>query len=233
MLKQLIKDLEKLADPQKSANSARYFKTGAWQYWEWDFFYGITVPETRIVVKKNFRSLDLDDVEKLLLNKYHEQRLTGLLVLVAKYKIANEQEKKSIFDFYMAHTKNINNWDLVDTSAPYIVWEYLLNRDKSILYTLAKSDNLWEKRISIIATLFFIKYGFFDDTLKLCKVLIGDSHDLIHKATGWCLREVWKKDEKILTEFLDENISNMPRTMLRYAIEKFDEDKRKHYLNIK
>lgn len=233
MLKQLIKDLEKLADPQKSANSARYFKTGVWQYWEWDFFYGITVPETRIVVKKYFRSLDLDDVEKLLLNKYHEQRLTGLLVLVAKYKIANEQEKKSIFDFYMAHTKNINNWDLVDTSAPYIVWEYLLNRDKSILYTLAKSDNLWEKRISIIATLFFIKYGFFDDTLKLCKVLIGDSHDLIHKATGWCLREVWKKDEKILTEFLDENIYNMPRTMLRYAIEKFDEDKRKYYLNLK
>ncbi|MDD2870438.1 MAG: DNA alkylation repair protein [Candidatus Gracilibacteria bacterium] len=233
MLKQLIKDLEKLADPQKSANSARYFKTGAGQYGEGDFFYGITVPETRIVVKKNFRSLDLDDVEKLLLNKYHEQRLTGLLVLVAKYKIANEQEKKSIFDFYMAHTKNINNWDLVDTSAPYIVGEYLLNRDKSILYTLAKSDNLWEKRISIIATLFFIKYGFFDDTLKLCKVLIGDSHDLIHKATGWCLREVGKKDEKILTEFLDENISNMPRTMLRYAIEKFDEDKRKHYLNIK
>lgn len=233
MLKQLIQELEKFSDTQRAINSARYFKTWVWQYWEWDKFYGLTVPETRIVVKKYYKLLSLDDVEKLILNEYHEQRLTGLLVLVAKYKSANEEEKKSIYDFYMAHTKNINNWDLVDTSAPYIVWNYLFNVDKSILYSLAKSENLWEKRISIIATLYFIKYNKYDDTLKLCNILINDTHDLIHKATGWCLREVWKKDEKVLTDYLDKNTTKMPRTMLRYAIEKFNEEKRKHYLNLK
>lgn len=233
MLKQLIQDLEKLSDPNRAINSARYFKTWLWQYWEWDKFYGITVPETRIVVKKYYKLLSLDDVEKLILNEYHEQRLTGLLVLVAKFKSANEDEKKSIYEFYMAHTKNINNWDLVDTSASYIVWNYLYDKDRTILYELSKSDNLWEKRISIISTFFFIAKKDFNDSLKICKILMNDSHDLIHKATWWALREIGKKDEEVLTKFLDENTLHMPRTMLRYAIEKFDENKRKHYLNLK
>ncbi|MDP2090438.1 MAG: DNA alkylation repair protein [Candidatus Gracilibacteria bacterium] len=233
MLKQLIQDLEKLSDPNRAINSARYFKTGLGQYGEGDKFYGITVPETRIVVKKYYKLLSLDDVEKLILNEYHEQRLTGLLVLVAKFKSANEDEKKSIYEFYMAHTKNINNWDLVDTSASYIVGNYLYDKDRTILYELSKSDNLWEKRISIISTFFFIAKKDFNDSLKICKILMNDSHDLIHKATGWALREIGKKDEEVLTKFLDENTLHMPRTMLRYAIEKFDENKRKHYLNLK
>ena len=153
--------------------------------------------------------------------------------MVEKYKKWTNPEKKEIFDFYLNNTFCINNWDLVDVSAHKIIWNYLIDKDRTILYKLSQSDNLWEKRISIISTFAFIYNNDFEDSIKICKILINDKHDLIHKASGWVLREIWKKDEKILTKFLDENILKMPRTMLRYAIEKFDEEKRQYYLKVK
>ena len=233
MINQLIKDLENLKNDEKSKNYSRFFKTWVWEYWEWDKFYWISVPEQRLIMKKYYNSITINEVKKLLESEYHEQRLIWLLILVEKYKKWTNPEKKEIFDFYLNNTFCINNWDLVDVSAHKIIWNYLIDKDRTILYKLSQSDNLWEKRISIISTFAFIYNNDFEDSIKICKILINDKHDLIHKASGWVLREIWKKDEKILTKFLDENILKMPRTMLRYAIEKFDEEKRQYYLKVK
>lgn len=226
----LEKDLQKLQDPKKADILSRFFKTGKGQYGEGDIFLGVTVPKQREVAKK-YINLTLEELQKLLLSKIHEHRLTALLILVDKYKKSEQIEKEKIFDFYLKNTKSINNWDLVDLSAPNIVGDFLLNNDRAILYKLAKSENLWEKRISILVTYAFIKNNEFKDTLKISEILLKDSHDLMRKAVGWMLREVGKKDQKVEEEFLKKHYKIMPRTMLRYAIERFDENKRRFYLN--
>lgn len=227
--KSVEKELQKLKDSKRAKILSGFFKTGKGEYGQGDIFLGVTVPKQRQVAKK-YIDLDLKELQKLLSGKIHEHRLTSLLILVDKYKKADEALKKKIFNFYLKSSKNINNWDLVDLSAPNIIGDFLLNKDKLILYKLAKSKNLWEKRISILATYAFIKNNQFNDTLKISQILLKDSHDLIHKAVGWMLREVGKRNQEIEEQFLKKHFQNMPRTMLRYAIEKFPEEKRKFYL---
>lgn len=229
MFNEVRKDLEKLKDPQRAKNSAWYFKTGLGQYGEGDIFLGITVPKQREVAKK-YTDLSLSDIQKLLLSKIHEHRFVALAILVLQFRDADELNREKIFDFYIKNAKNINNWDLVDSSAPYIVGEYLAGRKKTILYKLAGSGNLWERRIAIISTSGFIKRAEFEDTFAISEILLSDSCDLIHKAVGWMLREVGKRNSSDLEKFLKKHQKNMPRTMLRYAIERFDSGKRKHYM---
>lgn len=224
------KDLLKLKDPQKAKIYGRFFKTGKGEYGEGDVFLGIVVPRQREVAKK-YKELNLTDLQKLLQNKTHEYRLTSLFILILKFKTTDKKLKKEIYDFYLQNIENINNWDLVDLSAPNIVGGYLFDKERSILAKLAKSKSLWGKRISILSTYFFIKNNQFDDALKIAEILINDNHDLIHKAVGWMLREIGKRDQRKEEEFLQKHYQKMPRTMLRYAIEKFDEKKRKFYLS--
>jgi len=226
---QLKKELKSLINPKQIKISQRFFKTGPGEYGEGDIFLGIKVPLQREVANK-YIHLSFDNIENLLKSKIHEYRLIGLLILISKYKRAKEKEKKKIFNFYLKNYQGINNWDLVDISAPYIVGDYLLNKNKDILYKLARSKNLWKKRIAILSTFTFIKNNKFNDVLKISKLLLNDNHDLIHKAVGWMLRELGKRNLKIEEEFLKKYIKKMPRTMLRYAIEKFEEKKRKSYL---
>ena len=229
MLNQINKDLQKLKSPEKAKIYARFFKTGKGQYGEGDIFLGLKVPETREISKK-YINLNFVDIEKLLLSKIHEERLCALLILVEKYKKSYLGSKKEIIDFYLKNAKNVNNWDLVDLTADKILGNYLFNKDKSILYKLAKSGNLWKRRIAIISTFYFIKNKKYDNTFKISEMLLNDNHDLIHKAVGWMLREVGKRDEKELCKFLDKHYKIMPRTMLRYAIERLDRKKKKYYL---
>ena len=229
MLSDLVADFQKLRNPQKAKILSRFFKTGKGEYGEGDIFLGITVPQTRAIAKK-YTHLNLKDLEKLLSSKIHEYRLIALLILIENYKKANIEHKNSIFNFYVKNTKFINNWDLVDLSAPHIIGNFLLDKDKSILYNLAKSSNLWEKRIAIISTYAFIRLYKFKHTLKISEILMNDNHDLIHKAVGWMLREVGKRNKDVEEKFLNQHYKKMPRTMLRYAIEKFDNNKRKKYL---
>ena len=229
MLNKLKKDLNKLKNKEKAKILAGFFKTGKGEYGEGDIFLGIIVPEQLKIAKKYF-DLNLNGLNKLIFSKIHEYRLVSLLILINKYNKVDNKEKKKIFSFYLKNIKYINNWDLVDLSAPNIIGDYLLDKDRKILYKLAKSKNLWEKRISIISTYRFIKENNFNDTLKISEILLNDEHDLIHKAVGWMLREVGKKDQAIEEKFLRKYHKVMPRTMLRYAIEKFDENKRKFYL---
>jgi len=225
----LRKELISLANPVKAKILQGFFKTNKGQYGEGDVFLGIVVPEQRKLVKKYFSEFSLKDVQDLLNSKIHEERLIALLILVKKYEKC-ENQRKEIFEFYLKNTENINNWDLVDLSAPNIVGKYLLDKDKKLLYGLANSSNLWEKRISIISSFSFIRNKQFKDTLKISEILLNDKHDLIHKAAGWMLREVGKRDLKAEEDFLKKHYKKMPRTMLRYAIEKFPEEKRKRYL---
>lgn len=226
MLDELERELEGKQNAEQGKLLQKYFKTGKGEYGEGDIFIGIKVPVLREISEK-YKELGLEDIEKLLESKIHEFRLVALFILVHKYKTGN---KKEIFDFYIHHTKNINNWDLVDLSAHSIVGDFLLNKDKDILYKLIASNNIWEKRIAIISTFAFIKNGKFDDSLKMAKILLKEKHDLIHKAVGWMLREIGKRNRKTVEDFLRENYKNMPRTMLRYAIEKFPESLRQDYL---
>ena len=222
----LIRELRTLSDKKQAEILQRFFKTGKGQYGEGDIFLGIKVPIQRQACKKY--DLSLEAIQKLLNSKIHEHRLCALFALVTKYKKA--KNKKGIFQFYLKNAKRINNWDLVDLSAPNIVGNYLLDKDKKILYKLAKSKNLWKKRISIVSTFTLIRNNKLHDTLKISKILLKDKHDLIHKAVGWMLRELGKKDVKKLELFIQKNYKHMPRTMIRYAIEKFPEKKRKAYL---
>ena len=232
MLKKIKEDLEKAANPEKVNIYQRFFKTGKGEYGEGDIFIGLTVPKQREIAKK-YVSLDLNDVKDLLSNKVHEYRLTGFLILVYKFEKADEKEKKNIVEFYLKNIKSANNWDLIDCVADKILGNYLIDKDKEILYELAKTDNLWKKRIAIISTFGFIKNNQFEDTLKISEILLNDEHDLIHKAVGWMLREVGKRDIKTEEVFLKKYYKTMPRTMLRYAIEKFDSKKKAFYMNRK
>lgn len=218
-----------MADSEIAERSQRFFKTGKGEYGEGDQFLGIPVPDIRKVARK-FKRLPVKETEQLLHSSYHEERLCALIILVNKAKKADEHEMQQIYDLYLNNTKYINNWDLVDTSAEHIVGRYLVDKNKAALYKLAKSDDLWERRIAIISTFYFIKNEEFEDTLAIAELLLRDKHNLIHKAVGWMLREVGKRNMEIEEIFLNKHISQMPRTMLRYAIEKFPEEKRQHYL---
>ncbi|MBU1203908.1 MAG: DNA alkylation repair protein [Nanoarchaeota archaeon] len=229
MLNQIKKEFQEKANPEKSKILQGFFKTGKGEYGEGDIFLGITVPEQRKIAKKYTR-LPLTQLKKLLTSKFHEHRLTSLIILTQKYTNAISEKKKEIYDFYLSKTKNINNWDLVDLSAPTIVGAYLLDKPRTKLYQLANSKDLWEKRIAIISTYALIRNNQFEDTLRISEVLMHDKHDLIHKAVGWMLREVGKRNQQTLESFLKKHHKHMPRTMLRYAIEKFPQSKRKYYL---
>jgi len=231
MVNKLKEDLQNLKDPKKAVILQGFFKTGKGQYGEGDIFLGIVVPLQRKISRK-YQTLKLRDLKKLLAANIHEYRLTALFILVSKYEKADEKEKKEIFDFYLKNTKGINNWDLVDLSAPKIVGDYLFHKPKQrgVLYKFAGSTNLWKKRIAVLATFAFIKNNQFEDTLKIAEILLNDEHDLIHKAVGWMLREMGKKNQKTEEKFLKKYYKTMPRTMLRYAIEKFDKSKRDFYL---
>lgn len=231
MLKNLIADFQKLKNPKQAEILSKFFKTGKGEYGEGDIFFGIKVPEQRKLVAKYYKEILLSEVEKLIKSEIHEYRLTGLLILAEKYKKADESSKKQIFDLYLKNAKKVNNWDLVDLSAPNIVGDFLLNKDREILCKLAKSKNLWERRIAIIATFTFIRAEQFKDALKIAEILVNDKHDLIHKAVGWMLREIGKRNIEAEEKFIHKYAEKMPRTMLRYAIEKFQENKRLHYLN--
>lgn len=229
------KDLKKGSDKAKSMISARFFKTGKGEYAEGDRFIGVSVPKQRIIAKK-YRNIPLEEVEKLLESPIHEHRLTGLLVLTYRFSEVSSRERREIYEFYLAHTSRINNWDLVDGTAPNIVGEFLsgMNRGRVMLRALAGSSSLWERRIAIVATFAFIRQGRHEECFELAKILLSDPHDLIQKAVGWMLREVGKRcDEKLLTDFLDEYARQMPRTMLRSAIERLPEQRRKWYLHLK
>lgn len=230
MINEVRRDLKKLAKPAKSQTLQRFFKTGQGQYGEGDKFIGVMVPDIRRVAKK-YRDLPLKEAVSLLHSPIHEERLCALLIMVDQYSRGDSKKQKKIFDLYLKNYKYINNWDLVDLTAPRIVGAYLMNKPRAILYKLAKSKNLWQKRIAIIATFQFIYSGQSKDTIKISEILLSDQHDLIHKAVGWMLREVGKRcDEKILLAFLDRHCQNMPRTMLRYAIERLPEKRRQKYL---
>jgi 3-methyladenine DNA glycosylase AlkD len=224
----LIKELNSCANPEKAEILQRFFKTGKGEYAEGDIFLGIPVPKQREISKKH--NLSLNEIQNLLNSKIHEQRLIALLMLIKNFSKADEKEQEKIFNFYLSNTKNINNWDLVDLSAPNIVGNFLKNKDKKIIYKLANSNNLWEKRIAIISTFTFIRNSQFSDSLKIAEILLKDNHNLIHKAVGWMLREIGKRDFNAEDAFLKKHYKQMPRTMLRYAIEKFPENLRKSYL---
>lgn len=225
----LKKEIKKQADLPQARFLQRFFKTSRGGYAEGDVFLGIRVPQSRILVKK-YRELSLAQAGSLLRSKYHEERLIALLILVDNFEHGNEALKTKIYKFYLNSTKFVNNWDLVDLSADKIVGEYLLDRPKAVLNKLARSKNLWERRIAMVATYQFIKNHRFAKTLEIAKILLKDRHDLIHKAVGWMLREVGKRDEKVLAQFLDKYRHRMPRTALRYAIERFPKKRRKAYL---
>ena len=225
----IIKEAKKYHNHEKTAILERFFKTGPGQYGAGDVFWGLSVPQSRIIAKK-YKDLSLVEVKKLLASPVHEIRLIGLLILVEQFINGDVIKQRIVSHFYLKNTKYINNWDLVDVTCPRIVGEHLLDKDRSILYTFAKSKDLWKKRIAILATFTFIREKQFEDTLNISKILLKDEHDLIHKAVGWMLREVGNKNQKVEEEFLKKHYLKMSRTMLRYAIEKFEEKKRQSYL---
>jgi len=243
MINKCKRELKNIADKEQAINLQRFFKTGKGDYGEGDVFLGLRMGETRSVAKK-FIDMSFSQVEQLLHSKEHEFRMAALLILVFKFqRIKNpslrfasgtrqsgKEELKDIFDLYIKNTKYINNWDLVDATTPQIVGQYLLDKDRKILYKMAKSKDLWEKRISILATYTFIRNNQYEDTLKIADILLNDEHDLIHKAVGWMVREVGNRDRNVEEKFLKTRYKDMPRTMLRYAIEKFPKELYQRYL---
>lgn len=229
MLKQLKSDLAQLSNHEKAQQLSRFFKTGKGQYGEGDIFLGIPVPQQRKIAKR-YLELPLQKLQLLLRSEIHEHRLTALLILVAKYTKADQIGKDQIYQFYLKNIAFVNNWDLVDLSAPKIIGDYLFDKDISLLITLAKSKNLWERRIAILSTFKFIQNNRFQEALRISELLVHDEHDLIHKAVGWMLREIGKRDQEIEEQFLRKYYQIMPRVMLRYALEKFEKDKRSFYL---
>ena len=227
--KELQKTLKAHANSNYAEHSKRFFKTGKGEYGEGDMFLGIRVPFLRQLAKK-YKALSLKEVQKILESKYHEERLCALLILTYQFEQADKKQRAAIYRLYLDNTKYINNWDLVDASAHKIVGSHLEDKSRKPLYKLCKSNNLWERRIAIIATFWFIRLDQFDDTLEISKRLLNDEQDLMHKAVGWMLREVGKRGISIQKSFLKQHYQSMPRTMLRYAIEKFPEKERKKYL---
>ena len=234
-IKKIKEELKKLASSEKKKVYQRFFKTAKGEYGEGDIFLGVTTPDMRSVARKYFKDISLDELEELLESKIHEHRSVALVILVNKYeRLAKTPKlKRDIFDFYLKHSKRANNWDLVDISCPKIVGSYLLEfpEERRILYKLASSKNLWQQRIAIVSTITLIKAGELEDTLKISKLLLNHPHDLIHKAVGWMLRELGKQDQDLLEKFLKKNYKNLPRMTLRYAIERFGEEKRLKFLN--
>ncbi len=221
------------ADPSQVQGMSRFFKTGAGQYGEGDRFLGIKVPVTRGVVKRCWRDVGFAELETCLSSEYHEVRLAALLALVEIFRHAREEApRRRCVDFYLAHTDRINNWDLVDLSCYPLLGEWLLDRDRTLLYELARNGRtLWEQRIGIVSTMTFVRHGQLEDTFAIADILLHHPHDLIHKAVGWLLREAGKRDKAALEAFLAPRYPSMPRTMLRYAIEKFPQEERQSYLN--
>lgn len=225
----IIDELREYIDPVKREYLPNFFKTGKGQYGEGDKFLGIVVPNTRIVAKKH-KDVPFGVMVELLQSEWHECRLCALLMMVERFKKSDEKSRKEIYDFYLTQTSRINNWDLVDLSAPYIVGEYLKDKSREDLYRLAGSSLLWEQRIAVVATATLIRNNDFTDILCLSERLLNHKHDLMQKAIGWMLREMGKRDKDLLVQFLDKYAMKMPRTMLRYSIEKMSDEERKHYM---
>lgn len=241
MSNKLLNRMQSHADPSQVAGLARFFKTGPGQYGEGDKFLGIKVPVTRAVVKECWLDTGREDLEECISSEYHEVRLAALLTLVEIFKGASGMTEGECIEFYLSHTDRINNWDLVDLSCYPLLGEWLLDKDRTMLYDLARSGKtIWEQRIGIVSTMTFIRHGQLQDTFDIADILLHHPHDLIHKAVGWLLREAGKRDKAALLAYLNEipgtsprmmRASQMPRTMLRYAIEKFPEEERQYYLN--
>ncbi len=227
---EIINHLKSLANSTTAEHSQRFFKTAKGEYGYGDVFLGIRVPVIRKAVKQ-YKNASLDTAGKLLKSSYHEVRLFALLLLVFQFSKADAQGQEKVYRLYLDNTRFINNWDLVDCSAHPIVGGYLADRDRRALYRLCRSELLWERRIAVMATFYFIKQGDFSDLLRMAKLLLDDPQDLIHKAVGWMLREVGKRNMDVEVEFLNRHFQAMPRTMLRYAIEKFSQADRLKYLN--
>ncbi len=230
MISKISSEIKSLGNKERAAVSQRFFKTGKGQYGEGDIFIGLTVPVSRMIAEK-YADIPLGSVKLLLHSRIHEERLIALLILAEKFGKAGEKQKKEIVHFYLRNTAFVNNWDLVDLSADKIIGAYLSDKNRSVLYSLAKSENLWEKRIAIVSTFYFIRNNDFNETFKIAEILMKDRHDLIHKAVGWMLREAGKRDRPLLESFLKEHCRTMPRTMLRYAIEHFDRKKRLFFMS--
>ena len=225
----LKRELKGLAESSRAEKSLCFFQTQEGGYGEGDQFIGVTVPNQRRIAKQ-FGALKFPDLERLLQSPIHEHRLTSLFIIVRQFDLGNEDQRKQLIALYKRNLRYVNNWDLVDSSAPYLLGVYLLKRSKKILYQYAKSPNLWRRRVALISTFGFIKQGEYKDTLAIIKILLKDSHDLIHKASGWMLREIGKRDEDILINFLNGHCKRMPRTTLRYAIEKLNNRERSYYM---
>lgn len=232
ILQKLTKDLRSFADSEKAKDLSRFFKTGKGEYGEGDKFLGIGMSNTRKISRKYYKEITLSELQKLIKSPYHEERMVAIIMLVLKFQKGTEEERNKIYEFYLFNTKYINNWDFVDLSAPHIVGGYLKGKDKSILNKLARSKDLWEKRIAMLGNFYFInKDKKSEKALEIAEILLHDKHDLIHKAVGWMLREIGKNcGEEVEEKFLKKYYKTMPRTMLRYAIEKFEEKKRRKYI---
>lgn len=229
MLHDVYRALKRVADSEKAAFFPRFFKAGKGEYAEGDKFMGVTVPQMRAVANA-FADLPLDVIEELIANPYHEMRAVGLFILVRQYERGDEKTKKRLVDFYLSHLHCVNNWDLVDLSAYKILGAWLLSRERSVLYRLAKKRHLWSQRVAMVSTYAFIRRGELKDTFAIAELFLGHEHDLMHKATGWMLREAGKRDAEALRAFLAKHVRQMPRTALRYAIERFSEVERKRWL---
>lgn len=223
------KDIRALANPQIAIHSQRFFKTGKGEYGEGDRFLGIRVPALRKLARRH-RDVRLKTVVAILKSTWHEERLFALLALVERFRRGGDADRRAVYDAYVAHLDYVNNWDLVDASAHHICGGWLANRSRRPLYRLARSRTLWRRRVAIMTTYHFIRDGDFDDALALCELLLGDGEDLIHKASGWMLREIGNRNRSLLEGFLDRHCRVMPRTMLRYAIEKLPAKSRRAYL---
>lgn len=231
MIEKIREELRSLADPEKAAHLMRFFKTGEGEYGYGDIFLGITVPRIRSIVKTFAKDTAIDDIPSLLHDKYHECRMAALLMLVYKYeKSGSAEERQKIFDIYTGNIQYINNWDLVDLSAPGIVGKHLSGRDCSLLYEFVGGESLWEQRVAVVSTFTFIRDGNSDHTFEMARRLMDTKYDLMQKAVGWMLREAGKPNKGLLIAFLNGNRHNMPRTMLRYAIEKFSEEERRFFM---
>jgi len=232
--KDILNDLESFSNREKAVFLLRFFKTGEGEYGEGDEFWGITVPNIRFVAKKYFKKISFDELALLLNHPIHEVRLCSYIILTYKFEKADIEEKEKTCTFYINNLKGCNNWDIVDLSCYKILGEYLYmtQSDKGILYQFADSNNLWKQRISIVSTYAFLKRKEFEDTFKISRILLNHKHDLIHKAVGWMLRELGKRDIETLRKFLNENIKNIPRTTLRYSIERMSNEEKKRYLSM-
>ena len=223
-------EIRALANKERADHSKSFFKTGKGEYGYGDIFLGVRTPQIRLIAKKHI-GISTTEMQTFIKSKYHEERLLGLIILVNKYsKAKDEKVRNQLYKIYVSSFKYVNNWDLVDVTCPHVIGKHLMNKERSILYSWAKSNDIWTKRIAIVSTHWFIRKNDLDDTFKIAEILLNDEHDLIHKAVGWMLREAGKRDLEKEEIFLKKHYKNMPRTMLRYSIEKFPEPKRQKYL---